>query len=149
MIISIDPHIIKPYAIAIWEDEILIDIRKESDVIAIEEIIQNDVSICFIEDQYLRLNANVLLKMAHSAGIIAGICAINMVDYEYILPNVWQTGLNLPRRDKSISKRNWQKLHSQHLVAKAQEYTDIRIEDDDCACAVLLGRYAIEKYKKE
>jgi len=146
IVIGIDPHVTKDYAVCTIQDGIIIGIDKYDSVTGIYDSligwVENGEKIAmYIEDQYFGRNVSTLTQLAHSAGKIAGACELLDIPYEFVSPTLWQKGLDIPRKTKEYSAYEWKKLHVKHLIDKAQEFTDIPIKDDDMASSVLISIY--------
>ena len=147
IILSVDPHVNKPYAVCTIENGLVMGIDEYNDIFNIYDSWAyyegRDVKV-IIEDQYAFLNMKTLIQLAHAAGRIAGVCEVLEFPYEFVQPSVWQKGFNIPRKTKEYSAYQWKKLHVEHLIREAKQYTSLPIKNDDYASAVLMGIWGLQ-----
>ncbi len=94
IIVGLDPHITKPYAIAVWKDGKLLDANKMQGLEAIGIMIGIADKV-FIENQYYGGNSRTLTDLAHSCGKIMGLCEYLDIPYTLVMPTVWQSAFGL------------------------------------------------------
>ena len=146
MIIAIDPGGTKPHALAYFEQGKLDCVYKSENIYLISRDIEKADKI-IIETQY-NGGSHSLVNLCQKTGMIMGLCELYGKDYEMVLPRVWMSYFDLlSQRPKEITRYKWGKIRVQLFIEKAEGLTDIKIEDEDEAAAILLGYYALHRKK--
>ena len=145
MILGIDPGGIKPHTIAAFSNGKLYEIEKSQDINRINWAIVKSTKV-FIESQYYGGNPSTLILLSQRTGMLMGLCELHGIPYVMVHPKTWQSYFNIPKKPKGMTRYKWEKQHYQNIVDKAQEYTDIKIEDEDMGAAVLIGLWGVEKW---
>ncbi len=148
IIASIDPATkAKDHAIAIYNSGQLEAVYKSHDIFEMNGIfLRDDVDVVYLEDQFLGCNPQTLKNLAHESGKILGLLELLNIPYELVAPSTWMAWHKIPKKPKEISSYRWKKRHKQDLIDKAIELTNYVVgTDEDCAAAILLGWYAINR----
>ena len=152
MILGIDPGGSKPHAIAGYNYEGLVSVFKTSDIQEISTSIKLSEKV-YIEDQYYGGNAATLILLSQKTGMIMGLCELHGVPYEMVASTTWESYFNLPKKPRKSKKDPdriipsdymWKKQHYQDIINKAQEYTDIKVKDEDYGAAILIGLWGVK-----
>lgn len=147
-LISIDPHIIKPYAYSIWVNG---ELENYGYFKAIFEfnmlVIKSGVDLVLIEDQFLGKNFSTAKALTLNTGKIVGICELHDIKHEIINVATWKSKLpELQRfdKDKTLTKYRRKKAKVQAMIDKATEIINREgmkghLIDEDIASAVLIA----------
>jgi len=147
-ILGIDPAYSKPHAITEIEDGLILGFFKSNDLIEILQSIEV-IDKVYIEDQYFGINPSATIKLGHATGKLMGLCELNKVPWELVYPKKWMTFFNIPtNRPKDMKRSQWNKKHYQNIIDKAQEYTNLKIEDEDIGASVLIGLFGVKNETK-
>jgi len=146
MIIGIDPGATKPHTFAVCSLGKVLWITKSDDIYKINDLISSKADKVFIESQYLGVNANTLIKLAHATGELIGLCKLHGIPYEMVYPTSWMSHFGITtRKPKELTAYKWKKKHYQDIIDEAQKHTDIKIEDEDYAAALLICLFGVNK----
>ena len=138
IVIGIDPHSAKPYAISVFEDGVFLESFETSDTIDLYDVMNtnfmhSDVTVV-IEDQYMNRNYDTAKKLSISAGVARGIALLVGCKADIMNVATWQSVVGI-KFEKGLTKRSKEKIIEQ----KALEFGYL-IENVDQASSALIAR---------
>jgi len=144
IILGIDPAYSKPNAITEIEDGLVLGFFKSDDLSEIMQSVERADKV-FIEDQYFKMNPNITLRLGQATGKLMALCELNNVPCELVYPGKWMNYFGITtRRPKGMTSYFWYKKHYKDIIDKAQEYTSLKLNDEDEAASLLIGMYGLK-----
>lgn len=141
IIIAIDPAWAKPYGVVVFKDDGVLEagLKEYSDLFYILEFYgSNFYTTVVIEEPYLGMNANTLLKLGFAVGGVIMVCSLFNMEYVFVKPMHWKKYFsltsNIPAKERAEIKNQ---ICPKNFLQKP-----------DLQDAYLIGRYYIEKVRK-
>ena len=142
IIIAIDPAWAKPYGVVMFEsgevfDAGLFDYQELHNLLI--TFYENYYITVVIEEPYLGMNANTLLKLGYAVGgVIMPASLFDNVKIEFVRPMHWKKYFGLSSK---LTKKVRQEIKNQICPKNFLQKSDIQD-------AYLIGRYYIEKHQR-
>jgi len=141
IIVAIDPAWAKPYGVVVFKDDEVLEaeLKDYSNLYYLLEFYcTNFYATIVIEEPYLGMNANTLLKLGYAVGGVILVLSLFDTEYKLIKPMHWKKYFGLTSK---IVPKVRQEIKNQLCPKNFLQKPDIQD-------AYLMGRYYIEKVRK-
>jgi len=142
-IVVIDPHIVKPYSYAVFEDDKL-TASGHSTLSELHRTLGKDIDLVIIETQYFSKNLKTMAGLATSKGMVLGWCVTHDILWVEVYPATWQAANLFSKKPKESKEEAVAKKKKKRAdLARKFDEKDEHIQD----CIMMYQWWMIEREK--